>query len=230
MVARVVVEQEQLIGEDGGEKLGAVVVESAMPDAVVEIEACLEPVVEWFDTGAPAADEFLGKGATEELRSLLTSRAAAFATVSFTMVAGGCSGTMPGIGTQQPTTRSLLLLIDFDRVCQIVAVITGVGQNVPNQECQTDVPNPFGGTAAQPLDTRGLPLESTRPGTCPHRHSHASLGSPPVVVSSHRQHNQLRILRLNQTNSRMASGTNRANRWSRIQASNGVYKSQRCAT
>jgi hypothetical protein len=45
-----------LVGEDGGEQLGPIVIEAVVPRAVMKIEAGLEPIVERFD-GLTAAAE-----------------------------------------------------------------------------------------------------------------------------------------------------------------------------
>lgn len=50
----VVVADEQLVGEQRRQELGAIVVEAAMPDSLVQLEQILEPIVEWFHRQAAA--------------------------------------------------------------------------------------------------------------------------------------------------------------------------------
>lgn len=50
----VVVADEQLVGEQRCQQLGAIVVEAAVPDFVIQLEQILEPIVERFHRQAAA--------------------------------------------------------------------------------------------------------------------------------------------------------------------------------
>jgi hypothetical protein len=65
-----VVSQQELVGKQGGQELGLVVRQAAMPDAVGEVEGVLEPFMEGLDgLSASAIASFSGLAA-EEVQAL----------------------------------------------------------------------------------------------------------------------------------------------------------------
>ena len=53
--------EKELISKDGGEDLCAVVVHTAVPHMMVQVEAGFQPIVEWFNFAATPSQESLGK-------------------------------------------------------------------------------------------------------------------------------------------------------------------------
>src|SRR6202011_5397473 len=66
----VVVTHKRLIDEDASEYLGSVVIESAMPDALIQLEHRFEPLVEWFNCFLPPTVQARPSTALEKLQPL----------------------------------------------------------------------------------------------------------------------------------------------------------------
>lgn len=126
-VATVIVSQEELVGEEGGQELCLVVVESAVPDVVGEFEGVLEPFVKRLHGFAPACITLLPAGALEEVESLAALSAASPSVRGFT------DGGFAAAGLKRPDEAASVgpvLEIAFNGLLAGVAVIAAVGQDV----------------------------------------------------------------------------------------------------
>src|SRR5215470_16499324 len=116
----VVVAHEQLVAEECCQHLRAVVVEAAMPDAMVQLEQAFEPVVERLDGLAAAGVQPFSSATLEELPSRQASPMGFIARRGRLFGRGTFAATAI-LRAQETSARPPILLVVLNALPQLVA-------------------------------------------------------------------------------------------------------------
>src|SRR5579859_6509890 len=129
MATSLVVTHEKLVGEDGRQNLGAVVVEASMPNAVIQFDKSFEPVVERLDCLATACIQTLS---FTTLEKLLTRQASPMRLIAWfgRLASRRLLAATAVFRAQKTPTRPLALRVVLQVLAQLIAVVTAVGQHI----------------------------------------------------------------------------------------------------